>query len=92
MYRGSRIDVVSHVTTIARASSGLTSVAPSVSTFAPLCSREYRAIVSVVAITARMPLTLFAAMADPMPAPSMTIPASASFRATTSATPAATSG
>ena len=41
-------------------------------------------MVSVVAITARMPSTLFAAIADPMPAPSMTMPASASPRATAS--------
>ena len=40
MYRGSRIEVVSQVVTMARASSGVTSVAPSASTFAPLCSRE----------------------------------------------------
>ena len=58
----------------------VSSVAPSVSTLAPLCSREYRAIVSVVAMTARMPSILLAAIAEPMPAPSMTMPASASPR------------
>ena len=92
MYRGSRIGVLSQVETIARASSGVSSVAPSVRTFAPLCSREYRAMVSVVAITARTPSILLAAIADPIPAPSMTMPASASPRATVRATDAATSG
>ena len=57
-------------------------------TLAPLCSREYRAIVSVGHIAARMPRTLFAAIADPMPAPSIAIPASASSRATLVATAA----
>ncbi len=40
MYLGSFIAVVIQVVTIARASSAVTNVAPSVSTFAPLCSRE----------------------------------------------------
>src|SRR5439155_8275406 len=40
IYRGSFIDVVSHVVTIAFASSDERSVAPRVNTFAPLCSRE----------------------------------------------------
>ena len=74
--------MLSQRATIARASSAVTSDAPSVSTLAPLCSREYRAIVSVVAIAALIPRTLLAAIADPMPAPSITMPASASPRET----------
>src|SRR2546426_879381 len=35
--------VLNHVEMMARASSALTSVAPSASTFAPLCSTKYRA-------------------------------------------------
>ena len=53
---------------------------PSVNTFAPLCSREYLAIVSVEHIAARMPRTLLAAIAEPIPAPSIAIPASDSPR------------
>ncbi len=68
------------------------SVAPRAITFAPLCSREYRAIVSSVQFTARMPRTLLAAIAEPMPAPSIAMPPSASLRATARATAAATSG
>jgi len=40
MYLASRIGVVSQVEMMALASSSVTSAAPSVSTFAPLCSRE----------------------------------------------------
>ena len=43
-------------------------------------------------LAARTPRTLFAAIADPIPAPSNTIPASASRRATANATAPATSG
>ena len=46
----------------------------------------------VVHIAARAPRILFAAMADPSPAPSMTMPASASRRTTARAIVAATSG
>src|SRR3954468_5920995 len=47
---------------------------PSVKTFAPLCSREYLAIVSVEHIAARMPRTLLAAIAEAVPAPSIASP------------------
>ena len=49
-------------------------------------------LLALVAIAARTPAILFAAIAEPMPAPSMTIPASASRRATSVATAAARSG
>ena len=48
--------------------------------------------VGVVHMAARIPRILFAAMAEPSPAPSITMPASASPRATARATPAAMSG
>src|SRR5262249_12459469 len=92
IYRGSCIDAPSQAATILVASSALTRVAPSVKMFAPLCSRAYLAMVSDTAAAARMPSILFAAIADPMPAPSMTIPASTSWWTTASATEAATSG
>ena len=92
MYRGSRIGVVSHVVTIAFASSTANK------------RRAERQHVGAV-VLARVPgdglgrrhrradaAILFAAIAEPIPAPSMTMPASASPRATARPTDAATSG
>ena len=81
-----------NVSTIVTASAGVTSVEPSASTLAPVCSRAYRASVGLMHMAARTPGTLLAAIVDPMPAPSITTPASASRRATWSATAAAVSG
>ena len=89
--RASRMGVPIQVSTMAIASSGCRIVAPNASTFAPLCSREYRARVGVVHIEARTPRILLAAIADPRPAPSMTMPASASPLATALPTRAALS-
>src|SRR5687768_12309088 len=91
-YRASVIDAERHAFTISMAVGGSTIVAPSVSTLAPLCSRAYRASVTDGHIAARTPRILLAAMADPRPAPSITIPASASPRTTARLTRAATSG
>ena len=82
MYRGSRIDVSRKASTMVVAASIVTRVEPRARTLAPLCWRAYRASVWLMHMAARIPLTLFAAIVDPMPEPSMTIPASASPRAT----------
>ena len=59
--------------------------APSVRTFASLCSRAFLASASVLQVAARTPGTLLAAIAEPIPAPSTTIPKFASPWATRSA-------
>src|SRR4051794_27173057 len=61
--------VVSHLSTMRRASSGLTMRAPSVSTLALLCSRLIWASYSLLTLAARIPSTLLAAMAMPIPLP-----------------------
>src|SRR5688500_15648881 len=92
MYRASRIGVSMKASTIASASSRATSVDPSERTLAPLCCRAYRASSTFRHIAARAPGTLLAAIVEPSPAPSITIAASASPRATCRAAAEAVSG
>ena len=66
--------------------------APSVRTFASLCSRAFFAVARSNAMPARTPATLFAAMAEPMPAPSTTMPRPARPEATASAAARAKTG
>src|SRR6266481_682994 len=68
--------VVSHVSTMRKDSSAPRILAPRASTFALLCSRLICASCSVVTLAARIPWTLFAAMAMPMPLPHTRIPMS----------------
>ena len=76
----------------ARATSIPTIRAPIESTLASLCSRPSRAVTGSAASTQRMPRTLFATIASPVPLPPSTIPRSNSPRATARATGAITSG
>ena len=48
--------------------------APTLTTFASLCSRERVAVSSFQASAARTPGTLFAAICSPLPEPPMTTP------------------
>ena len=67
-------------------------LAPMLSTFASLCSRPSRAVTGSAASTQRIPRTLFATIASPVPLPPITIPHSKSPRATARATGAIRSG
>ncbi len=78
--------------TIRFAVSASTCPAPRARRLASLCSRAFFASASVLHVAARTPGTLFAAIAEPIPAPSTTIPKSASPWATRSAAARAKTG
>ena len=63
-----------NVSTISCARGRVQKRAPSVSTFASLCSRAFCAAAASTHSAARTPGTLFAAIAEPMPAPSTRMP------------------
>src|SRR5688572_15338993 len=84
--------VLSHTSSIRRASPGLTTEAPSASTFASLCSRLLSTVFTSWHSAQRTPGTRLAAMVEPMPAPSMTTPRAARPVATASPTAFAMSG
>ena len=84
--------VARKTSTIRLAASSSTCPAPSARRRASLCSRAFFASASVLHVAASTPGTLFAAIAEPIPAPSTTTPKSASPRATRSAAARAKTG